>query len=34
VYHCLGVDPRTTLYDRLDRPMTLCDGEAIGAVLR
>lgn len=34
VYHCLGVDPRTELRDRLDRPYTLCDGTVIEAVLR
>src|SRR5262245_18179089 len=34
VYHCLGVDPRTQLRDRLGRPLTLCDGSPIQAVLR
>jgi hypothetical protein len=34
VYHCLGVDPRLQLRDRLDRPLTLCEGEPIRAVLR
>jgi uncharacterized protein (DUF1501 family) len=34
VYHCLGVDPQTTLYDKLDRPQTLCEGKVIDAVLR
>jgi hypothetical protein len=34
VYHCLGVDPRTRLRDRIDRPMVLCDGSPISAVLR
>ena len=34
VYHCLGVDPRTSLRDRLGRPMTLCDGTPLAAVLR
>src|SRR4029077_13541489 len=29
VYHCLGVDPRTEIHDRLGRPLTLCDGEVI-----
>jgi uncharacterized protein (DUF1501 family) len=33
VYHCLGVDPRTELRDRLGRPLTLCDGSPIVAVL-
>jgi uncharacterized protein (DUF1501 family) len=34
VYHCLGIDPHTLLRDRLDRPMTLCEGEVIRAILR
>lgn len=34
VYHCLGVDPHTQLRDRLDRPLTLCEGTPIRAVLR
>jgi hypothetical protein len=34
VYHCLGVDPRTLLRDRLDRPSTLCEGSPIKAILR
>jgi hypothetical protein len=34
VYHCLGVDPRTQVRDRLGRPMTLCDGSPVAAVLR
>jgi hypothetical protein len=34
VYHCLGVDPHLPLRDRLDRPMALCEGEPIQAVLR
>jgi uncharacterized protein (DUF1501 family) len=34
VYHCLGVDPRTQLRDRLGRPLTLCEGTPIQAVLR
>jgi uncharacterized protein (DUF1501 family) len=33
VYHLLGVDPRTQLTDRLNRPMTLCEGEPIRAAL-
>ncbi len=33
VYHLLGVDPRTQLVDRLNRPLTLCEGEPIRAVL-
>jgi hypothetical protein len=34
VYTCLGVDPRTELHDRLGRPLVLCDGTPIQAVLR
>lgn len=34
VYHCLGVDPRAEVHDRLGRPLTLCDGKVIDAVLR
>ena len=34
VYHCLGIDPRTEIHDRLGRPLTLCDGRAIEAILR
>jgi hypothetical protein len=34
VYHCLGVDPRTQLRDRLGRPLTLCEGSPIQAILR
>jgi hypothetical protein len=33
IYHCLGVDPRTQLRDRLDRPQTLCEGKVIEAIL-
>ncbi|MFO0848182.1 MAG: DUF1501 domain-containing protein [Gemmataceae bacterium] len=33
VYHCLGVDPRMELRDRLGRPLTLCDGQVIDAIL-
>ena len=33
VYHCLGVDPQMQLIDRLNRPMTLCEGEPIKAIL-
>jgi hypothetical protein len=33
IYHCLGVEPRTPLRDRLGRPMTLCEGSPIRAVL-
>jgi len=34
VYHCLGVDPRLPLSDRLGRPLTLCEGAPIQAILR
>jgi hypothetical protein len=34
VYHCLGVDPRTPVRDRLGRPMTLCEGTPVQAILR
>jgi uncharacterized protein (DUF1501 family) len=34
IYHCLGVDPRTQLRDRLGRPLTLCEGSPIQAILR
>src|SRR5579884_1572819 len=34
VYHCLGVDPRTQLRDRLGRPLTLCEGSPVAAILR
>jgi hypothetical protein len=33
VYHCLGVDPQTTIADRLKRPQTLCEGEVIRGIL-
>jgi hypothetical protein len=34
IYHCLGVDPRALLRDRLGRPLTLCEGSPIQAILR
>ncbi len=34
VYDCLGVDPRTELRDRLGRPLTLCEGSPVQAILR
>jgi hypothetical protein len=34
IYHCLGVDPRLEIRDRLNRPVTLCDGQVIEALLR
>ena len=33
VYHCLGVDPKSAVVDKLNRPMSLCDGEPIAAIL-
>jgi hypothetical protein len=33
VYHCLGVDPHTQLRDPFGRPLTLCEGSPIQAVL-
>ena len=33
IYHCLGVDPRLQLQDTLGRPMTLCEGTPIQALL-
>ena len=33
IYHLLGVDPKTTLYDKLRRPHHLVIGKAIGAIL-
>jgi uncharacterized protein (DUF1501 family) len=32
-YHCLGVDPRTQLRDRLGKPSTICEGVPIEAIL-
>jgi hypothetical protein len=34
VYHCLGVDPRLELHDRLGRPLALCEGSPIETILR
>jgi Protein of unknown function (DUF1501) len=33
LYHCLGVDPQMAVRDRLNRPMTLCEGKVIEALL-
>ncbi len=33
IYHCLGVNPRLEIHDRLGRPVTLCDGQPIQAIL-
>ena len=34
IYQCLGVDPRSEIVDRLGRPITLCDGRVIDAILK
>jgi uncharacterized protein (DUF1501 family) len=34
IYHCLGVDPRMEIRDRLGRPSVVCTGEIIRAILR
>jgi hypothetical protein len=33
IYHCLGVDARMEIHDRLNRPMVLCEGSVIGQIL-
>jgi hypothetical protein len=33
IYHLLGIDPRTIIYDRLKRPLVLCDGDPISAIM-
>ena len=33
IYHQLGVDPRMEIHDRLGRPLTLCDGQVLDAIL-
>ena len=33
IFHLLGVDPRLEIHDRLGRPLTLCDGQVIEAIL-
>ena len=33
IYYCLGIDPRLEIRDRLGRPVTLCDGNAIEPLL-
>ncbi len=33
IYHLLGVDPHTEIRDRLNRPLTLCDGRVIEGVI-
>lgn len=34
IYHCLGVDPHLEIRDRLNRPLTLCEGQVIEPLLR
>jgi hypothetical protein len=34
IYHCLGIDPGLQFRDRLNRPLTLCEGTPIQAILR
>jgi hypothetical protein len=34
IYHCLGIDPHLQIRDRLNRPVTLCEGEPVRAILR
>jgi YD repeat-containing protein len=29
IYHALGLEPHTLMYDPLGRPMTITDGKAI-----
>jgi len=33
VYHSLGIDPHTQIRDKLNRPMALCEGDAIQGIL-
>jgi hypothetical protein len=33
IYHCLGIDPRLEIHDRLERPQILCDGTPIQPLL-
>lgn len=33
IYHLLGIDPHLEIRDRLNRPLTLCDGQVIDGVL-
>lgn len=33
VYHCLGIDGRLQLHDRLKRPQTLCEGDVLRSLL-
>jgi Protein of unknown function (DUF1501) len=33
IYHCLGIDPHSTIYDLQHRPLTLMEGESVQAIL-
>jgi hypothetical protein len=33
LYHCLGIDPHTTIYDLLHRPLTLVEGKPVSGLL-
>jgi hypothetical protein len=33
IYHCLGIDPHTTIYDLTHRPLTLMEGEPVQTIL-
>jgi hypothetical protein len=33
IYHLLGVDPAMEIRDRLNRPVTLCDGRVVEGVI-
>jgi hypothetical protein len=33
IYHCLGIDPHVQIRDQLDRPLTICEGTPIHAIL-
>ncbi len=34
IYHQLGIDPHSLIHDRLGRPVTLCEGEVLQALLK
>ena len=34
IYHCLGIDPHMQIRDRLNRPLSLCEGRPIEAILQ
>ena len=34
IYQCLGIDPHLLIRDRLDRPLSLCEGTPIQAILQ